>query len=115
MKSILRLEEFALFAFSIVLFAELGVSWWLYPALLLAPDLSMVGYLAGPAVGAMLYNLFHHKGVAVLLFSIGWLLSIQWLAVAGVILFGHASLDRAVGYGLKFSDSFKHTHLGDIG
>jgi hypothetical protein len=37
------------------------------------------------------------------------------LALAGVIIFAHSSLDRALGYGLKFSDSFTNTHLGRIG
>ena len=36
-----------------------GEPWWLFALLLLAPDVSMVGYLAGPRVGAALYNAFH--------------------------------------------------------
>jgi hypothetical protein len=34
------------------------------------------------------------------------------MQLAGVILFGHSSMDRIFGYGLKYSDSFQHTHLG---
>jgi hypothetical protein len=30
----------------------------------------------------------------------------------GTLLFTHASFDRILGYGLKYFDSFKHTHLG---
>ncbi len=37
------------------------------------------------------------------------------LIVTGLILYGHASLDRIFGYGLKFGNSFQHTHLGWIG
>nr|WP_317038961.1 DUF4260 family protein [Urechidicola croceus] len=33
----------------------------------------------------------------------------------GIILFGHASFDRMLGYRLKNSDSFNNTHLGKIG
>ena len=45
----------------------------------------------------------------------GTFLGSQWLLLAGIVLFGHASMDRLFGYGLKFSDSFHHTHLGKIG
>jgi hypothetical protein len=37
------------------------------------------------------------------------------LALAGVIMLGHSSFDRVLGYGLKYGDSFRHTHLGWIG
>jgi hypothetical protein len=30
-------------------------------------------------------------------------------------LLGHSSFDRVLGYGLKYDDDFKHTHLGWIG
>ena len=39
----------------------------------------------------------------------------QVLLLAAIILFGHASMDRMFGYGLKFGDHFQHTHLGWIG
>ena len=35
--------------------------------------------------------------------------------LGGLILFGHSSMDRILGYGLKYPDSFEHTHLGMIG
>src|SRR3954470_22529461 len=34
---------------------------------------------------------------------------------AALIWFAHIGLDRALGYGLKYDDSFQHTHLGWIG
>ena len=37
------------------------------------------------------------------------------LQVAGIILFTHSNMDRILGYGLKYPDDFKHTHLGWIG
>ena len=83
--------------------------------LLLGPDISMLGYAGGNKIGAFLYNLFHHKGVAVLLFVIGLLLPDRITEIAGIILFGHSSMDRMFGYGLKLKEGFKHTHLGLIG
>jgi hypothetical protein len=46
---------------------------------------------------------------------LGFFMHIPLLQLAGVILLGHSSLDRVLGYGLKHSDSFQHTHLGVIG
>ncbi len=115
MKNILKLEELGMFAFSILLFTMLGYSWWLFLLLILAPDISMFGYLINPKVGSITYNLFHHKGVAVLLYLWGVYTYSSVLLIAGIILFGHSSLDRVLGFGLKFGDAFKHTHLGVLG
>ncbi len=115
MKLLLRLEELGLFALSIYLFALLPVRWWWFPVLLLAPDLSMVGYAAGPRWGAILYNLVHHRGLALAIYAVGLAAAVPGLAPAGAIMFAHSSLDRCLGYGLKYTDSFQHTHLGRIG
>ena len=115
MKTLLRLEEAFMFGLSIFLFSKLGFAWWWYPLLILAPDLSMVGYLGGPQLGAITYNLVHHKAVGITLFVFGVILVNQPLQFAGLILFGHSSMDRMLGYGLKYPDAFEHTHLGMIG
>lgn len=112
---VLKLEEAGQFLLSIYLFSLLDYSWWVFPACLLIPDLSMIGYLSGPKTGARLYNLFHNKLLAILVLITGFWLSIPWLALTGVILLGHAAMDRALGYGLKLDEGFHHTHLGQIG
>jgi len=115
MKNLLRLEELFLFGLAIFLFWRLGYGWAWYALLFLAPDLSMLGYLANPRLGASTYNLIHHKGLAVALYVLGYLLSVPWLMFAGALLLGHSSLDRVFGYGLKYPDAFQNTHLGRIG
>lgn len=115
MKNLIRLEELAMFAFSILLFNELPFAWWWFPALILAPDIGMLGYAFGDKIGAYAYNLFHHKGVAILVYTIVWWLSNDYFLLSGIILFGHASMDRIFGYGLKYETGFKFTHLGEIG
>jgi hypothetical protein len=85
----------------------------MYPLLVIGPDISMLCYLAGPRTGAFAYNLFHHKAVSIALFVLGLYGHEPGLQTAGLLLFGHASLDRIFGFGLKFSDDFKHTHLTD--
>ncbi|HRN49863.1 MAG TPA: DUF4260 domain-containing protein [Anaerolineales bacterium] len=115
MRNLLKLEEAALFALAVFAYAGMGLPWWWFVALLFAPDLSAIGYLAGPRVGAIAYNLFHHRALAVLLFTLSVPMDSLPLRVAGIIIFAHASLDRVFGYGLKYPDSFHNTHLGPIG
>jgi len=114
MKFILKLEELFMSALTIFLFSKLDFAWWWYPLLLFTPDLSMLGYLGGSQLGAVTYNFIHHKALGISIFIIGVILASQPLQLAGLILFGHSSLDRVLGYGLKYPDAFKHTHLGII-
>jgi hypothetical protein len=115
MKNIIRIEEFGMFLLSVFLFWDTGFAWWWFPVLLLTPDISMIGYAINNTAGAFLYNLFHHKAFAIALYFAGFFAGTSLLELAGIILFGHSSMDRMFGYGLKFKDSFKHTHLGWIG
>lgn len=115
MKSLIRLEEAGLLALSIWMFSLLPFQWWWFPALILTPDLSMLGYVAGNKTGAWVYNFFHHRAVAVAIFLLGVYLKNDLVQLIGVILFGHSSMDRMFGYGLKYEKGFKYTHLGEIG
>lgn len=115
MKTLLTLEEVAQFALAVFLFSLQPYAWWVFPALLLLPDLSMVGYLLNPKVGAILYNFVHHKGLAVMVAVVGWYANAPTWVLVGTILFAHSCMDRIFGYGLKFEDSFFNTHLGFIG
>jgi hypothetical protein len=114
MKTLLKIEELALFLACIYLFSRLNFAWWWFPALLLLPDLSMVGYLINPAVGAVTYNFVHHKALGIAISLLGLMLGNQYLMLAGVMLVAHSSMDRVAGYGLKYFDSFKHTSLGTL-
>ncbi|WP_462253708.1 DUF4260 domain-containing protein [Ekhidna sp.] len=114
MKNLLKLEELLMFLLSIYLFSFLDYAWWIYLVFILTPDIGMLGYLVNTNLGAMLYNIFHHKGVAIVIGFLGFWWAIVELQLAGIILFGHASMDRIFGYGLKYNDNFKHTHLGNL-
>jgi Domain of unknown function (DUF4260) len=112
---ILRLEAIALFVTGILAYLQLnGNALWLLP-LLLAPDLSMIGYVGGPRAGAITYNVAHNLATALLVLAIGWLVAIAPLALAGAILVAHVGMDRSLGYGLKLPTDFRDTHLGRIG
>lgn len=115
MKNLFRIEEAMQLILAIFLFTHLPFAWWTYVVWFLAPDISMLGYIFGPRIGAYFYNLFHHKGIAVLVYLIGAYISSHVVMLAGLVLFGHSAFDRILGYGLKYTDDFKHTHLGWIG
>lgn len=115
MKTIIKLEELGLFILGIYLFSLLNYQWWWFLVLILAPDLSMIGYAFGDKIGAYAYNFVHHKGIAVVLYLIGMYCSNNVVELIGIILFAHASMDRIFGYGLKYEKGFKFTHLGEIG
>jgi len=110
----IRGEEVVFFGFSIYLFSLLGYAWWLFPLLLFTPDLSMLGYAVNPKVGSVVYNVIHHRGLSVLLYLLGVLVASPVLMLVTIILFAHSTMDRVMGYGLKYSDAFKHTHLGTM-
>jgi len=115
MKKLIQLEELAMLLLSIYLFSKLSFAWWWYLVLILAPDLSMLGYLFGNKAGAIAYNLVHHKAVAIAVYITGVTMQNEVLQFTGLILFGHSSMDRMFGYGLKTYNGFKFTHLGEIG
>ncbi|WP_353643394.1 DUF4260 domain-containing protein [Mesorhizobium sp. WSM2239] len=92
-----------------------GGSWPLFFLLILAPDLSMLGYLAGPRIGAYAYNLFHTLIMPLCLLAFGFLAGQDLAMQISAIWLAHIAIDRALGYGLKFSTGFQDTHLGRIG
>jgi hypothetical protein len=116
MKTILKLEEAAMASIGIYFLSlyNLGLPIWLWVILFFTPDFGMLGYLLNTKVGAVTYNLFHHKGIAIALAAIGYYWHNDVLIAIGLLLFAHASFDRIFGYGLKYPDSFKNTHLGSL-
>ena len=114
MDKIIKLEEAFMFLLSIILFNQTDYPWWIFLVLILIPDVGMLGYIVNTKIGAYMYNVFHHKGIAIGILCLGWYLKSPLLELSGIILFGHSSMDRMLGYGLKFEDSFKHTHLGNL-
>lgn len=112
---VLRLEAVALFVAGVLLYLQLnGHPLWLLP-LLLAPDVSMIGYVGGPRLGAITYNAVHNLAIGLAALAIGWVAAVAPLALAGAILVAHVGMDRALGYGLKLPTDFRDTHLGRIG
>lgn len=112
---LLRAEGAALLVIALALYVHIGASWWLFAFLILAPDLSMLGYLAGGRVGAMTYNALHTTLGPIALVGVGGLGSSSIAVAVGVIWLAHVGADRMLGYGLKYAAGFGETHLGEIG
>lgn len=111
----LRLEGLAAFGFGLVLFGASGGNWLLAIPLLLLPDVSAAGYLAGPRIGTFSYNLVHNWSLGLGALAGGLVLASPILQLIAAILIAHVGMDRAVGYGLKLPSSFHDTHLGRMG
>jgi hypothetical protein len=113
--TLLRVEGLVLLVASVTGFGYVGGNWWLFAVLILAPDLSMLGLLAGQSIGARVYNAAHTTTLPVLLGGVAWLSGAMWLVPVALIWLAHLGLDRAVGYGLKYPALAHATHLGWIG
>jgi len=108
---LLHAEGVAIAAAAIVLYFYEGYPWWLFVALILAPDLSMIGFVAGPTIGAAAYNAAHTYALPVALAAIGVIADAEAAVQVGLIWLAHIGVDRALGYGLKYRRGFKDTHL----
>jgi hypothetical protein len=113
--TILRVEAAAAFiAGGIIWVANGGSLLWFIPLLFVA-DISMIGYLGGSRLGAVMYNLAHNWALAAVLLGMGWWVDGRALLFTGALLLAHVGMDRALGYGLKLPGAFQETHLGWIG
>jgi len=108
---LLRAEGLAVTVAAIALYFHADYPWWLLVALVLAPDLSMVGYLAGSTIGAAAYDTAHTYSLPVALAAVGLMVDAETAVQLGLIWLTHIGVDRAIGYGLKYPTGFKDTHL----
>jgi hypothetical protein len=115
LRTLLRLEGLTLFASMTLLYGFWGGPWWVYAVLFLAPDLSFLGYLAGGRIGAIVYNTMHSYMAPMALMTAGFEFAPPLVISVAMIWLAHIGLDRALGYGLKYSKGFAFTHLGTIG
>lgn len=114
-RSWLRLEGVAAFVAGLAIFGASGGPWLLAVPLLLLPDVSAIGYLHSPRLGAITYNLVHNWAIGLVVLGLGVWSGMTPVLIAGSLLIAHVGMDRAAGYGLKSSTSFQETHLGRIG
>lgn len=114
MNIVLKLEEIAKLFACYLISLKLGFSFWVFWIWLLVPDVSIIGYIINTRIGAIIYNIFHHQGLSLMICLAGLFTNSHNLIFTGLVLFGHSSMDRIFGFGLKYIDNFKHTHLGKL-
>ncbi|MFB6230981.1 MAG: DUF4260 domain-containing protein [Salinibacter sp.] len=112
-RTLLRLEGVFVLAAAVTVYGATTHSWWLFAAALLAPDLFMTGYWAGPRVGALLYNTGHTYLVPIGLAAAGYLGASPLAGALALIWVAHIGMDRALGFGLKSPSGFSDTHLSE--
>ena len=111
---LLHWEGAAVLVAAVFVYFRLGLPLWAFLVFLLAPDLSAIGYLFGPRVGSVTYNLAHIVVWPLLVGGVGWALGWAWAAPVALIWLAHIGMDRMVGYGLKYPDAFKVSHLDRV-
>lgn len=111
----LRIEGLAVFAAALGAYVAVDGRLWLLLVLALAPDLAMLGYLAGPRVGSLVYNAAHAYVAPLALAGVAVLGAIPLATSVALVWVAHIGADRAVGYGLKYPTGFGDTHLGSKG
>jgi Domain of unknown function (DUF4260) len=111
---LLRLEGLAVLAAALILYAHLRGNAWLFVALILAPDLSMIGYLVNTRLGSLTYNTVHTYTLPALVLGAGLAANIPTVLFLGLIWFAHIGADRLLGYGLKYPNAFKDTHMQHV-
>jgi hypothetical protein len=108
---LLRVEGAAAAAAALLIYVHHGHPWWLFVLLILAPDLTFVGYLGGARIGAALYNCAHTYTAPIALAVVGDDATSRTAIAIALTWIMHIGVDRALGYGLKYPDGFKLTHL----
>jgi hypothetical protein len=111
-RTLLRAEGVAVFGLATAAYLWLDGPLWLYLLLALAPDLGMLGYLAGPRLGSRTYNAVHTYVGPGLLVALATWQAVTPGVLVGLVWAAHIGADRALAYGLKYPTAFKHTHLG---
>jgi hypothetical protein len=109
---ILRLEGALVLFATTYAYAEMATGWLLFAVLFLAPDIFMLGYSKNSRWGAVGYNAGHTYVVPATIFACGWFFGTTTLSAVALIWIGHIGFDRALGYGLKYPEGFKFSHLG---
>ena len=86
----------------------------LFFLLLLVPDITMIGYIINTKIGATIYNAGHSFLLPLVLLVISFMIVHALILMISLIWLAHIFMDRALGYGLKYTDSFKQTHIQKI-
>jgi hypothetical protein len=107
----LLVDDLAIFAVAVAFCFHTHAAWYVFALMALAPDIGMVGYLAGNRIGAICYNAFHIFAVPLVIGCFGLADGNAVLQAVALVWIAHIAFDRMLGFGLKSPRGFKFTHL----
>jgi Domain of unknown function (DUF4260) len=111
----LRLESLVVLVAAVALYFDGDYAAWAFFVFFLAPDLTIAAYLAGPRIGAVVYNLGHTYAWPVGIAAACLLSGEAGLPVQIALIWAaHIAIDRVLGFGLKYPTAFQDTHLNRI-
>src|SRR5690625_1791657 len=112
--TLIHIEWISFLALSVYFYSYNHFSWILFAILLFAPDLSIIGYVLGNKIGAIIYNMIHTYILSIAIIFLGLMMSQQTILAIGLIWTAHIGMDRTFGFGLKYPTQFKDTHFGRL-
>lgn len=116
MKRLISTEYLLAAILTAILFVSFaGYDWWWLFLLFPIVDISAFGYLQNSRAGALTYNIGHSLVGPAILIALYVTNIADWGLFVGMVWLFHIFIDRALGYGLKHTEGFGHTHLGKIG
>lgn len=113
-RRLLNLEDLVFFLFCLYFYQSLHGNWLIFVLLLFVPDIFMLGYSFNKRLGAIIYNLGHTYSAPAVVLALGLLFQNNTIILGAIILSAHISIDRTIGYGLKYKTNFKDTHLQKV-
>jgi len=114
---LLRLEALLVLLAALLCFAVvLHGNWLLFALAFLLPDLSLLGYLAKNHLrfAAGLYNAIHSYALPIVLALGAWHGIVPYATQLAIIWMAHIAFDRMLGFGLKYPEAFKPTHIQTV-
>ena len=86
--------------------------WGLFAAFFLAPDVALIPYIWSKGlISANIYNLLHTYLLPLGLGLFAWTSGSAISGELALIWMAHISFDRLMGYGMKYPDDFRRTHI----
>jgi hypothetical protein len=113
---LLRLEALLVLLIALICYSRLHGSWLLFLVLFLVPDVSLLGYLAEGSgrFAATFYNAVHCYAVPLTVVLVAWRLHSLLGGRLAMIWVAHIALDRFIGFGLKYAQAAKPTHMQSV-
>ena len=114
MSNLIRLENACVFIAVVSVYFIFDFSLWIFLLFLLVPDISMVGYAVNKDIGSKVYNLGHTYVLPIIVTLLYLVTNEETILQISLIWLAHISMDRTMGFGLKYSSDTDKTIIQKI-